>query len=995
MARITAAEVAVILNGNASQLQQTLRTSEQGVMGWVRRVTGLRPAVNLSTAAAERNLNAFAERARAKLSGGFSVAGGALAQFGGNLLTSAFGKITGGMSDLIDRGILYNDVLEKGTIAFRKFLGGPKNAQKMLDDLALFAQQTPFEFKGLVETSAVMASMGYAAEDIIPTLRNLGDAVSAVGGGKDTLDNVLRQLSQMRMKGNLASSEMQILAENGLPAWELLAKSIGMTVEETRKLTESGKLRGDVAAKIITQAAGQRFGGMMNEMSATRAGMESNLNDAKDQAAGRAVAAGYFEEIKNGYRQQVAFINGEGGALMVEASGKAGELAGIAYNEAQRKAMMQFNLFAKDANEGGAAAAAGNAIINNTPKPVIDAANRVIGVMGTVEGAANKILNWRIPGFAGGGKVSGPGTSTSDSIAATLSNDEFVVQASAARRVGYPFLDAINNGNLFHFKKGGRVRENASANRARNEALLRDPRVRALLDAIALGEASDYDVIVGGSRFSDFSQHPNKYVPKFNSTAAGRYQFNRATWQETAPKVGLTDFSPRSQDLAAIQLMVQEGMIESLFQGNLPQAIMRGNNRWASLAGAPYGQKTLPLSSTIAAYNRSLANGPVAGGGAPGGTPGRPLYVAQAPGRFASGYDTAEKDKNHRDVMNYINNVTADDLINRAKRRRAESLPRYATDPNRDPFTSNIPNSTKMEAALKTIAQLKDVIQKLNEIENTRALTDTEAADRKQAQELVAAWKAVFPSTFRVAAESFSTSAKELADVTIPLLTDEAARLGTVADLHFKKLIPLPDPTKGSATASGGALTPEQIAANRAALIKPGESDQINWNEVVKEESRNAFRQLLTGNFRGALSSFFSGIGNKMLDGMADQLTGKWMDAIGKRLAGFLSNIMGKLFGGLFSGAGGRAEGGPVSAGKMYRIRERGADEYFVPEVDGQIYNQQQMNAAMGGRRGSRERSGPANVTFVLPPDSREPISRKSMRQAAREFQLQTQTSQK
>ncbi|MGO1072327.1 phage tail length tape measure family protein [Lysobacter sp. CA199] len=48
--------------------------------------------------------------------------------------------------------------------------------------------------------------------------------------------------------------------------------------------------------------------------------------------------------------------------------------------------------------------------------------------------------------FAGGGRVRGPGTSTSDSITANLSNDEYVVRAASVRRYGVGTLDAINAG---------------------------------------------------------------------------------------------------------------------------------------------------------------------------------------------------------------------------------------------------------------------------------------------------------------------------------------------------------------------------------------------------------------------------------------------------------------------------------------------------------------------------------------------------------------------
>jgi phage-related minor tail protein len=56
--------------------------------------------------------------------------------------------------------------------------------------------------------------------------------------------------------------------------------------------------------------------------------------------------------------------------------------------------------------------------------------------------------------LATGGRVTGPGTSTSDSIPAWLSNEEFVVKAAAVRKPGVlRLLEAINSGQDLGFAK--------------------------------------------------------------------------------------------------------------------------------------------------------------------------------------------------------------------------------------------------------------------------------------------------------------------------------------------------------------------------------------------------------------------------------------------------------------------------------------------------------------------------------------------------------------
>lgn len=146
------------------------------------------------------------------------------------------------------------------------------------------------------------------------------------------------------------------------------------------------------------------------------------------------------------------------------------------------------------------------------------------------------------------------------------------------------------------------------------QALLQDPRVRAMLDVIAHAEGtgSHYNMMFGGSLFDDLSRHPNivQSGGGYQSTAAGRYQFLHGTWSAVSAQLGLADFSPQSQDLAAVQLMKQRGMIEPLLRGDVAAAIHAGAPEWASLptpgGGSYYGQPVRELSSLTGVYDAAL-----------------------------------------------------------------------------------------------------------------------------------------------------------------------------------------------------------------------------------------------------------------------------------------------------------------------------------------------------------------------------------------------------
>ncbi len=77
-------------------------------------------------------------------------------------------------------------------------------------------------------------------------------------------------------------------------------------------------------------------------------------------------------------------------------------------------------------------------------------------IVTAIASAASTIaLSNAIP-FATGGYVSGPGTGTSDSIAAMLSNGEYVINAKATK-AAFPLLEAINAGKIPKFAEGGLV----------------------------------------------------------------------------------------------------------------------------------------------------------------------------------------------------------------------------------------------------------------------------------------------------------------------------------------------------------------------------------------------------------------------------------------------------------------------------------------------------------------------------------------------------------
>lgn len=151
-------------------------------------------------------------------------------------------------------------------------------------------------------------------------------------------------------------------------------------------------------------------------------------------------------------------------------------------------------------------------------------------------------------------------------------------------------------------------------NRIDLKAALDNPNVRAFLKAIRLGEGTSdemgYYRIVGGGTFSDDSKHPNVkvYIKRYDvhSTAAGAYQIINPTWRGLVKQYGFEDFTPDSQDEAAVALIAGRRALTDIKAGRLPTAIKKCADEWASLPGSTAGQRTESYEAVEQVY---IANG--------------------------------------------------------------------------------------------------------------------------------------------------------------------------------------------------------------------------------------------------------------------------------------------------------------------------------------------------------------------------------------------------
>ena len=119
----------------------------------------------------------------------------------------------------------------------------------------------------------------------------------------------------------------------------------------------------------------------------------------------------------------------------------------------------------------------------------------------------------------------------------------------------------------------------------------------ALAEGTGQAGADAYRIAFGGRKIDDLSKHPNVPVgftettgKKNRSTAAGKYQFLKSTWDEMSAKTGVTDFSPAAQEANFRELLRRKKVLSAVEAGDFTGAINKLGSVFASLPSSRYKQ---------------------------------------------------------------------------------------------------------------------------------------------------------------------------------------------------------------------------------------------------------------------------------------------------------------------------------------------------------------------------------------------------------------------
>jgi tape measure domain-containing protein len=222
---------------------------------------------------------------------GFS-AGLAQASKGAQGFASTIGGMARSVGVVVGLGTAFEGVkkaftgfasLEQNKIAFETLLGSAAQAKTMLQDLTTFAATTPFQLPELQAAAKQLVAFGFAGDEVVPSLRRIGDLAAGLG---QPVGELTFLFAQARANGRLMGQDIRELSNRGVPIVAELAKQFGVSESAVRDLVSEGKVGFPELQKALVSmtSEGGKFFDLTKKQSQSLGGLWSTFTDAIDMS---------------------------------------------------------------------------------------------------------------------------------------------------------------------------------------------------------------------------------------------------------------------------------------------------------------------------------------------------------------------------------------------------------------------------------------------------------------------------------------------------------------------------------------------------------------------------------------------------------------------------------------------------------------------------------------------------------------------------------------
>lgn len=203
-------------------------------------------------------------------------------------LASAIGKIKGmiagafAVKSIVDFGknvlgaAANMEVFKKG-LSFT--LGSEGEADHLIASMQQIGEESAYDTTQLLPLARQWVNIGNTSDEAISKMKKIVNLGSAYGMQTEQIQAANLALTQMSMAGKIGAQDMMQLINAGVPAWQLLADKMGLSVAEVRELSQEGAL-GEEAIGTLWDAITEKTQGAADTMGNTLMAKFSNMQES-------------------------------------------------------------------------------------------------------------------------------------------------------------------------------------------------------------------------------------------------------------------------------------------------------------------------------------------------------------------------------------------------------------------------------------------------------------------------------------------------------------------------------------------------------------------------------------------------------------------------------------------------------------------------------------------------------------------------------------------
>lgn len=160
---------------------------------------------------------------------------------------------------------------QNALVSLEVLLGSVDQAKEKLAELKQIDATTPLTLDAALQATRTLSSFGIATENLIPTVRMLGDVT---GADNERFKSMALAFAQVTAAGRLQGQDLRQMIDAGFNPLQEISRKTGESLVDLKARMEAGAISSREVADAFATATGEggRFNGMMDRLGDTASG---------------------------------------------------------------------------------------------------------------------------------------------------------------------------------------------------------------------------------------------------------------------------------------------------------------------------------------------------------------------------------------------------------------------------------------------------------------------------------------------------------------------------------------------------------------------------------------------------------------------------------------------------------------------------------------------------------------------------------------------------